>query len=153
MKIHHSELCLFSLQFVSFLQHGVHGYSVTEEKRGCVENHVMIISIFSSLRYGSLTQRCLLESSSIVCQIHIENRDSECLVWPNLRKWMAKALVEISWIWFGSLITDSGKKLGGPQSRFSCQSIFIGPESNHCIVRPCQQASNALETWLMGLSV
>ena len=38
----------------------------------------------------------LLKSSSIVCQIHIENRSSECLVWLNLRKWMAKAFVEIS---------------------------------------------------------
>ena len=28
----------------------------------------------------------LLKSSSIVCQIHIENRESECLVWLNLRK-------------------------------------------------------------------
>ena len=32
---------------MSFLQHGVHGYTVTEEKRSCVVNHVMIISIFS----------------------------------------------------------------------------------------------------------
>ena len=38
----------------------------------------------------------LPESSSIVCQIHIENRESECLVWLNLRKWMARASVEIS---------------------------------------------------------
>ena len=37
-----------------------------------------------------------LSSQSIVCQIHIENRESECLVWLNLRKWMARASVEIS---------------------------------------------------------
>ena len=36
------------------------------------------------------------ESSSIVWQIHIESRESECLVWLNLRKWMARASVEIS---------------------------------------------------------
>ena len=65
----------------------------------------------------------LLKSSSIVCQIHIENRVSECLVWPNLRKWMAKALVEISWIWFGSLITDSGEKLEGSFKNKACRFI------------------------------
>ena len=37
-----------------------------------------------------------LKSSSIVCQVHIENRGSECLVLLNLRKWMAKAFEGIS---------------------------------------------------------
>ena len=57
------------------------------------DNINLYISLYIVDHYLNIV---LPESSSIVCQIHIENRESECLVWLNLRKWMARASVEIS---------------------------------------------------------